>query len=160
MLLQDECEESILRYCLFWKYYEFDNQMHAMSCIKNLLYLSLFGSSDTSITTQSILASSIPRAHAKKFLHDEYLTLTESQKLHVSDHRRLMGKQNFSSLRKTYNIIKTGDSLPRHNYTFRIDSNKICNSISFLQESLQVKPGCTRNVKVAGHLFSDIYLFI
>ena len=106
MLLQDECEASILRDSLFWKSYEVDNQMHGMSCINNMLYLSLFGGRDISTITQSILASSLPRIHGKKLLNDAYLTLNEFQKVQVSSHRRLMGKHKFSSLRKTYNIIK------------------------------------------------------
>lgn len=71
-----------------------------------------------------------------------------------------MGSEKFSSLRKTYKVLRSGKSVPRHNYTFRIDAEKIENTISFLQESLQLKPGCTRNVKVGGHLFKNIPVYI
>ena len=136
---------EILKDTLFWRGDEIDMQKHANSCLKNMIDLSFFGVKDTSVIIQSILASSLPRKVAKKYIHDEYLSLSENVKEEVSEQRRLMGRKKLSSLRKTYKIIMNGKHVPKHNYTFRIDSNKICNTISFLQTSLQVKPGHIHN---------------
>ena len=70
-----------------------------------------------------------------------------------------MGKKKFMSLRKTYDILCRGIELPKHNYSFRIDSGKLVTAITFLRESLRVKPGLSRDVSIAGHVFKNMPVY-
>jgi len=49
--------------------------------------------------------------------------------------------------------------VPKHNYTYQIDSTKLSTAITFLQESLCVKPGVTRDVRIAGNTFKNMPVY-
>ena len=77
----------------------------------------------------------------------------------ISHSKKRMGKLKFSSLRKTYDRLSNGLDVPKHDYSFRIDPGKLSHALSFLQTSLEMKPGTLRNVHVAGHLFKDMHVY-
>ena len=70
-----------------------------------------------------------------------------------------MGKEIFSSLKKTYEDLESVKDVPKHSYTFRIDASNIARVIEFLQQYLQVKPGCKKDVKVALNVFRRIPVY-
>jgi hypothetical protein len=49
--------------------------------------------------------------------------------------------------------------VPKHDYTYRIDSAKLNSAIQYAQQSLNVKPGVMRNIKVAGHIFRNMPVY-
>lgn len=105
------------------------------------------------------MASSLPRIRCEKLLNDSYESLGALVQIGISPSRRRMGKVIFASLRKIYIIIRNGGEIPKHNYTFCIDGSKVTHAIEFLQESLEIKSGCTRNVCVSGHMFQNISVY-
>jgi hypothetical protein len=125
-----------------------------------LATLAFFGSRNTSIVAQSVLSHSLNRTEAKQLLLDEYNALDDAiSKAGVLERRRAMGKVKFASLRRTFAILAMGNDVPKHNYTFRIDAAKISPVITYLQESLQVKPGYVRDINVAGHVFTAMPVY-
>lgn len=162
LLLYDEDESPHIHNALH-VYMDEDEMIRPLSdggslCNK-LVTLGFFGNRKTSLVCQSVMATSLPRLRCKTILNTSYEALEDGQKPNVSTLRRSMGREKFSSLRKTFKILKSGCDIPKHNYTFRIDAHKISNAISFLQESLQVKPGSSHNVCVAVHLFRDMAVY-
>ena len=130
-----------------------DNDMvhpnHVKSLGQKVTELCLLGNRNTSLVSQSIIASSLPRTVGKILLTNVYNSLDDDSRSGISNMRKLMGKEKFASLRKTYNILRNGLEIPKQNYTFLIDAHKVPIAISYLQESLNVKPGRTHNVCVA-----------
>ena len=63
-----------------------------------------------------------------------------------------MGKVSFASSRKIYQILKIGNDIPKHNYAYRIPALKLSKAMTFLQESLLVKPGVFRDVRIEDHV--------
>ena len=108
---------------------------------------------------QNFLTTSLPKLHFEKPLNNSYEALDDEKKSQVMSSKRKMGQVKCNSLRKTSNVICNGKDIPKYNYTFRVDEDKLITSIHFLQESLQIKPGTTRNVKVSGHIFRDMYVY-
>ena len=87
-------------------------------------------------------------------------TESEAYANHPLVHRQMvLGKVHFSSLRRTYDIIAEGKSIPKHDYRYRIDSKKLATAIKFLQDSLCVKPGVVRDVSIAGHVFEAMPVY-
>lgn len=70
-----------------------------------------------------------------------------------------MGQIKFASLRRTYDILLDGQRLPKHDYSFRVDANKISATMQFMQNTLQLKPGYTRNVSLAGYDFEAMPVY-
>ena len=155
----EEDEYSTLKNAMISLLNQDDIKTRNESICEHLVNLSFFGNRNTSLVSQSIIASSLPRIRCEKLLNDSYECLEAESQDEISPIRRRMGKVKFASLRKTYNIIKNGGEIPKHNYTFRIDGHKVSHAIAFLQESLQMKPGCTCNIWVSGHLFKDMCVY-
>lgn len=132
----------------------------AVKVKENLVALSLHGSRNISTVAQCALAQSMTRFEAKRLLasQNDAMDVVSDQQT-VGALRRSMEKAKFTSLRKTYSILVSGKDIPKHDYTFRVDAAKIAPSISFLQESLQVKPGYVRDVNVAGHVFTAMPVY-
>lgn len=70
-----------------------------------------------------------------------------------------MGSDEFMSLRKTYNVLTQGKELPKHNYTFRVDTAKLQGVIEFLSETLNMKPGMTIRKSLLEHKFKNLFLY-
>ena len=65
-------------------------------------------------------------------------------------------RKKYASLRKTYDVLSYGRILPKYNYIFCIDTIEVVSLMQHIQETLQSKAGCLRNVTIAGHKFKDI----
>ena len=73
--------------------------------------------------------------------------------------KSLMGKNQFASLREVFQVLRSGRGVPKQNYTYRIDPIKLSTAMTFLQESLCVKPGVTRDVRIAGNTFKNMPVY-
>ena len=73
--------------------------------------------------------------------------------------RAVLGKVHFASIRSLYDILAEGKSVPKHDYTYRIDSSKLTTAIRFIQDSICVKPGVVRDVSIAGHVFEAMPVY-
>ena len=71
-----------------------------------------------------------------------------------------MGRYKFTSLRKTYSILESGNSIPVHSYTYRVDAMKIQTCMSFLQECILLKYVVTRDITLEGFNFNNITVYI
>ncbi|XP_040564364.1 uncharacterized protein [Lepeophtheirus salmonis] len=155
LLVEDECQAQYLQ-----------DQLHE-SCQSNkdeeitnaLTKLSFYGNREVSIISQSVLASSMKRLDTKNFLEKAFSVLPVEKQSEINPIRRKMGKVKFASLRKTYNLLLMGKKIPKHDYTFRIDGAKLSALISFLQSSLKVRPGYSRDINLAGFLFKNMAFY-
>lgn len=121
--------------------------------------LSFFGNRVTSTICQSVLAKAMPRRELKAILNNAYLKQELARRESIASIRRTMGKVKFASLRQTYAIVASGQALPKHDYTYRVDATKISAVMQFLQSSLQVKPGLVRDVSIAGSIFRNMPVY-
>lgn len=124
-----------------------------------LLQLAVNGNRKVSIIAQSVLARSCVRSTAKQKLMDHVEKLPSAQKQVIPRIRTTMGKVKFASLRRTYDILNNGGDVPKHDYSFRIDAGKIASCIQYLQQTLQVKPGSSRDVSISGHVFENMPIY-
>ena len=118
-----------------------------------ILDLMFFGSRDTLVTVARIIYISFKLKYAHAFVEDQYSKLGEDRATSVSMGKRNMGKEKFASLCKTYKIIVSGGSFPKHSYTFFIDESTVVSSMQNFQEKLHLKSGRLRNVTIAGNNF-------
>ena len=116
---------------------------------KNVSALIFLGNRNTRIIVQSILASSFERKFVQMFLSKETDRYIGTENEVRAKAKSLMGKVQFASLREVFQVLKRGRGVPKQNYMYRIDSTKLSTAITFLQESLCLKPGDTREVKFA-----------
>mmetsp|Transcript_21013 Transcript_21013/g.29472 ORF Transcript_21013/g.29472 Transcript_21013/m.29472 type:complete len:980 (-) Transcript_21013:30-2969(-) len=128
-----------------------DNKPSDSSMISNATKLVFFGNRNTRILVHSLLAKSIPRDQMKIILQQESEQFPDHP---FVQKQTVIGKVHFASLRRIYNILLDGKNVPKHDYSYRIDSNKLSTAIRFIQDSLCVKPGVVRDVNIAGHLFA------
>ena len=136
-----------------------NNYSHGeLDSIRNaILDISLRGRKEISIIAQSILARSIPRKSASELLLEALQRVPEGTM--IGRNKSLMGEEKFASLRKTFEVLRRGEMLPKHNYTFRVDGLKLATAISYLQDHLQVKPGALRNVRMDGYTFKSVPVY-
>ena len=118
---------------------------------ENITNLTVFGSRDTSITCESIIAACFKLKDDCMFVEYPYSQLREEKSASVSIGKRNMGKVKHTLLQKTYNIISSGGDFPKHNYTLCIDAIKVVSLMHNLQEKIQLKAGRLRNVTISGH---------
>ena len=122
----------------------------------NVSDLIFLGNRNIRIIVQSVLASSFERKFIQTFLSKESDRYIGTENEVRAKAKCLMGKVQFASLRKVFQVLKRGRGVPKHNYTYRIDSTKLSTAITFLQGSLCVKPGVTRDVSIAGNTFKNM----
>lgn len=127
--------------------------------LQKSIELALFGERRVFIVCQSVLAASIDRTQLKRFLEFRHEALDEFSKSCIGEHKHSMGQYKFASLRKTFLYLLKGEKVRKHAYTFRVDAIRLGSAMKFLQESLQVKPGSTRNITVAGTLFQNMPIY-
>jgi len=126
---------------------------------KNVSDLIFLGNRNTRIIVQSVLVSSFERKFIQTFLSKETDRYIGTENEVRAKAKSLMGKVQFTSLRKVFQVLKRGRGVPKHNYTYRIDSTKLSTAITFLQESRCVKPGVTRDVRIAGNTFKNMPVY-
>lgn len=122
----------------------------------NMCKLMFFGNRTVSLVVQSVTAASLKWKNARQMLQDQHSKLGQEAATMVTVGKNKMGQEKFASLRKAFKILADGGDIPKHNYTFRIDSSKLIATVEYLQESLQLKPGRMRDVSVAGHRFTNV----
>lgn len=111
------------------------------------------------IVTQSLLCSSFSRDTLKTMLQQLMEKIpNDANRIQTAKYVNF-GKVRFASLRKTFGALCQGSEVPKHNYSYRIDPGRLSAAVSFLQESLLVKPGVCRDVKIGGHLFSNMPVY-
>ena len=92
---------------------------------KNVSDLIFLGNRNTRIIVQSVLASSFERKFIQTFLSKETDRYIDTENKVRAKAKSLMGKVQFASLRKVFQVLKRGRGVPKHNYTYRIDSIKL-----------------------------------
>ena len=70
--------------------------------------------------------------------------------------RLQMGDMKFASLRRTHDELIAGDPVPPRMYPWRVKMTSLTNAISFLEQFLQIIPGDTRTVTLAGNDFKNL----
>ena len=73
--------------------------------------------------------------------------------------KTVIGEEQYSSLRKVFGILQNGNNIPKHAYTYHIDSNKLGTAVQFIQQSLCLKPGVVHDVSIAGHIFCNMPIY-
>ena len=58
-------------------------------------------------------------------MEEQLSQLVEEKSAYSSQWKQKIGRNKYTSLRKTYNIISSGGIFPKYNYMFRIDTIKV-----------------------------------
>ena len=125
----------------------------------NITKLVYRGHRSTRIIAESILARSYVHETIRKLLEERYETLGEDLPHQELVRKRTFGSEKFTSLQKTFDLLAKGSLIPRNNYTFRVDAVKLCGVVQFLMETLNVKPGVTRDVMLHGEKFHNMSVY-
>ena len=67
---------------------------------------------------------------AQKLVQDDIENLNDIERKLITNRNTLMGKVKYASLRKTFSHIVVCEKIPKHNYTFRVDGEKISSLIN------------------------------
>lgn len=126
---------------------------------RNISDLILFGESKIRIITQSILDRSFDRKFVNEVLSRGHERYSGQPNYDILKGKSCMGKVQFATIRKIFEVMKQGRDVPKNNYTYRIDSNKLSTAVVFLQQSLLVKPGVLRDVTISGNIFKNIPIY-
>ena len=111
------------------------------------------------ITDASIIDKSSEFNHARELAEEQFRQLVEKKYAYVSQGKRKIGRNKYTSLRKTYDVLSSSGILPKYNYIFRIDTIKFVSLMQYKQEKLQLKSGCLRNITIVGHKFKNIPVY-
>jgi len=142
------------------KYHTIEIVDRKESLQKNAVNLMLHGCQNTSQIAQSILAKSFFRLELVQLIERcKHHQLDGCNNIIIPQGRMTMGKVKFGHSRKVYDILLASGTIPKYNDSFRVDGNKIRNVMSYLQSSLELKPGIVRNVNVAGHTFHSLPVY-
>ena len=71
----------------------------------------------------------------------------------LSRKEKLIGREKFASLREVFLQIKDGKTIPKYNYTSRVAPKEIALVVTYIDSTLQVRPGQCRSVRLGGHVF-------
>lgn len=85
--------------------------------------------------------------------------MSSEEREDIPAYRKTMGQVKFASLRRTFKILKSGERVPKNDYSFRVDARKVAATMQFMQQSLQLKPGYTRDVCLAGYVFHSMPVY-
>ena len=122
--------------------------------LKNTIGLFVCGHRSVAAVAGALLAKSITRDPLSKALGavDAATVLLRS--------RTVMGKQKFASLRRTHDEhLVEGKPVPARIYPWRVKMEALINAISFLEQFLQIVPGDTRTVTLAGSIFKNLPVY-
>ena len=91
------------------------------------------GSKETLVTAASIISKSFELNHAREFMEEQFSQLVEEKSAYVSQGKRKIGRNKYTSLRKTYDVLSSGGILPKYNYMFHIDTIKVISLMQHIQ---------------------------
>ena len=137
------------------------NQSKVICCKKhnklelNLKRLLVSGSSTSKIYARTIMASSFTLAQCKDLTEDP--TYEETHSNEYNDLK--FGRRCFQKYKQLFEELMTGNDIPSNAYKYRVPVNKITMAISFLQETLQMKSGITRNMSLDGFSFNHLPVY-
>ena len=92
-------------------------------------------------------------------MEENFSQLVEEKSIYVSKGNRKIGRKQYTSLQKTFNVISSGGIFPKYNYIFRIDTIKYVLLMQHTHEIIQLKAGRLRNVTIAGNKFNNIPVY-
>ena len=92
-------------------------------------------------------------------MKEHFSLLVEDKSAYVSQGKRKIGRNKYTSLRKTYDVLSSGDIFPKYNHIFQIDTIKVVSFMQHIKEKLQLKAGRLRNVTIAGYKFKNIPVY-
>jgi hypothetical protein len=134
-----------------------DNNTRVM---RSLLNMALHGCRSTSLVANAILAKGMTNSEVQQLIDSADVQTTDNNgAVVVAQDRLTVGKLKFKSARKTYDVLVSGRPLPKYNYSFRVPAEKVSQLVMYLQSTLQVKPGITREVNIAGHVFHALPVY-
>lgn len=117
---------------------------------ENAIKLLNGGNRTTRVVIQSLLA--------KSYFRDSLISLLEN-KLEKKSLEQF-GAKKFTYRRKLFDMLSNGMDVPStNNYTFRVSSDKIKTCIDYIMNTLNIKPGAARKVKVADHVFENMPVY-
>lgn len=120
---------------------------------ENIIRLSLNEHKITSFIACSILATSHTRLEMQSFFHDWNI----KNNAYLPACCYIVGVKRFIALRKTFPGLLTGGKVPIERvYSYRVKPRKVQNALSFLQTSLQIRPGAVLSVRIADYNFQGL----
>lgn len=121
----------------------------------DIINLALTGHAIPSMVANCILVSTYHRLEIQNLFKKAFEL---NNKLPAT--RYIIGRKRFRSLKKKLKTIVQGNELlMKREYTFRVSPDKMISALSFLQNSLQVRPGAIRSVTFAGHSFNGLPVY-
>ena len=125
--------------------------------VENVTTLGFHGNRSTSIIAQSVLATTFSRSECALLYRRSIDSNPERHLLPPS--KKFIGSKKIASLRKVFVVLKDGKDIPKYNYTFRVTPAKLTSAVHYIESTLQVKPGTSRNIKLGGFVFRNLPIF-
>lgn len=128
--------------------------------ITNVTDLIFQGSQYTKQVVKAILAKSFRFNYIKNLLAKRAEEFTnQSGSSSAVEKKITIGRVQFSSLQKSFDILLSGRDIPKNKRRFRISQAQVSTVIQFIQGSLCLKAGVVRDVKYDGYLFKDMPVY-
>lgn len=135
------------------------NNIDKKHLLSNATELVFTGSPYTQHIVKALLAKSFWLKELTHILNTEAESFNGDSRFIAMKKKALIGKRQFMSLKKSYNNLSSGKDKSKNAYKYRLDPSKFSTAIEFIQESLCLKAGVTRDVKFDGHLFKDMPVY-
>lgn len=107
----------------------------------NTIKLATDGDNDVSTMALAVLASSYSNAMLNDLLSRSFSDV-------------MIGTKRFGALRKSFDIMADGMSIPKRQYIYRIKVPSLANAMRHLMTTLELRAGTSRSVNIAGHVFT------
>ena len=65
------------------------------------------------MTAVIIISKSFKLNHAREFTEERFIQLVEEKYVYVSQGKQKIGRNKYTSLRKTYDVISSGEIFPK-----------------------------------------------
>lgn len=137
-----------------------NSKRDADKVVENLIDM-LFFANDRDIRTVagSALANAIERSDLVTIMKEMLEVKSEKVRESIEIRRKEMGKDRFSTLRKAYDAIISGQSIPKKVSASHINPQKLEKAVDFIQTTLQCIPGKVRDVNFGNLVFEHMPVY-
>ena len=92
-------------------------------------------------------------------MEEQFSQLVEHKFTYISKGKRKIGKNKYTLLRKTYDVLSSGGFFFNYNYKIFIDTTRFVSLMQHIQKNLQLKDIRLHNVIIGGHKLKYIPVY-
>ena len=109
----------------FHKYINVQRTEVYQSLKENLTNITFWGRKETLFTATSIIDKSFQFDNDRELIEEQFSQLVEDKSAYVSQGKRKIGRNKYSSLRKTYNVLSSGGIISKTIIYFALIQSKL-----------------------------------